>query len=113
MSWTLSCVPAERPAVDRIPAESTREFPVTTIDSGVEHAPGAVSWAYKGAALAATRASTYEANFRITQIYTIGFSRGPAAGRSILIRQRGRKRVASLLRPRVPRKLGLGFGSSA
>jgi hypothetical protein len=45
--------------------------------SGVEQAPGAVSWAYKGAALAATIASTNNTNFRITQIYTIGFSIGP------------------------------------
>src|ERR1700687_973808 len=88
MSWTLSCEPAARPAVERIAAESTRELPLTTIDSGVEHAPGAVSWAYKGAALAATNASTYEANFRITQIYTNGFSRGPAPRR--------RRRVSSL-----------------
>src|ERR1700704_4490908 len=51
------------------------------MDSGVEQAPGAASWAYKGAALAATSASIYEANFRITQIYTIGFSRGPAGPR--------------------------------
>jgi hypothetical protein len=50
------------------------------MDSGVEQAPGAVSWAYKGAALAATSTSTNEAIFRITQIYTIGFSRGPAGG---------------------------------
>src|SRR2546423_15717129 len=102
MSWTLSCAPVDKPALDRIAAESTREFPLTIIDSGVEQAPGAVSWAYKGAALAATSASTYEANFRITQIYTIGFSGGPAEA-GILIRQRGRKRVASLLRPRVLR----------
>src|ERR1700682_39597 len=81
MSWTLSCEPAARPAVERIAAESTRELPLTTIDSGVEQAPGAVSWAYKGAALAATSASIYEAHFRITQIYTVGFSRGPAVER--------------------------------
>src|ERR1700694_5235759 len=105
MSWTLSCVPAERPAEERIAAESTREFPLTTIDSGVEQAPGADSWAYKGAALAATSASIHEANFRITQIYTIGFSRGPRSKASILIRQRGRKRVASLFRPRVLRRV--------
>src|ERR1700682_455129 len=105
MSWTLSCEPADRPAVERTAAESTLEFPLTTIDSGVEQAPGADSWAYKGAALAATSASIHEANFCITQIYTIGFSRGPRCTASILIRQKGRKRVASLLRPRVLRQV--------
>src|ERR1700716_800427 len=82
MPGTLSWVPADRPAVDRIGGGSTREFPLTTIDSGVEQAPGAVSWACKGAALAATSASIHVANFRITQIYTIGFSRGPAGRRA-------------------------------
>src|SRR6267143_2638050 len=96
MSWTLSCEPADRPAVERIPAESTREFPLTTIDSGVEQAPGAVSWACREAALAATSASIHEANFRITQIYTIGFSRGPARRRvSSLYKRAGRELLLS------------------
>src|SRR3981081_4643596 len=96
MPWTLSWVPADRPAVDRIAAESTREFPLTTIDSGVEQAPGAVSWACRGAALAATSASIHEANVRITQIYTIGFSRGPARERvSSLDKGAGRELLLS------------------
>src|ERR1700682_4924883 len=96
MSWTLSCEPADRPAVERTAAESTLEFPLTTIDSGVEQAPGADSWAYKGAALAATSASIHEANFCITQIYTIGFSRGPAERRvSSLDKGAGRELLLS------------------
>src|ERR1700686_1515803 len=100
IAWTLSGVPVDNPAVERIAALSTREFPATTMDSGVEHTPGAVSWAYKGAALMATSASKAEANFRITQIYTNQFGGGPRPRASILIRQRGCGRVASLRQPR-------------
>ncbi|MGI8401397.1 MAG: hypothetical protein ACR2NS_07310 [Gemmatimonadaceae bacterium] len=76
-------MPVDIPALDLMAALSTRELPLTNMDSGVEQAPGAASWAYKGAALAATIASTNNTNFRITQIYTIGFSRGPARWRTI------------------------------
>jgi hypothetical protein len=99
MSWTLSGDPVESPAEDRMAAVSTREAPLTTIDSGVEQAPGAVSWAYKGAALAATSATIYVAIFRIAQIYTIGFSIGPAVV-SFPIRQK--KAAGELLFSRGP-----------
>src|SRR5215210_8022420 len=97
MSVTLSCLPMDRALVDRMAALSTREYPVTIIDSGVEHAPGAVSWALSPTAPTATSASVYEAIFRITQIYTSQFGGGPADG-SLRIRQKGRRRVA-LRRP--------------
>src|SRR2546423_390762 len=77
ISWTLSCPPVDRPAVERTAALSMREFPVTTMASGVEHAPGALSWAYREAAPAAVSASVYVAIFRITQIYTSQFGGGP------------------------------------
>src|SRR3954463_9260785 len=79
-------------------ALSTRELPVTIMNSGVAQAPGAVcvvpSCAYDEAALAAMRASANETIFRMTQIYTIGFAGGPR-GREYLIRQKGRWRVSS------------------
>src|SRR5437868_9706651 len=97
MSWTLSCVPAASPLEARMAAESTREFPVTNMDSGVEQAPGALSWACKSVALAAVNASATDTIF-ILEIYTSRFGGGPRRG-TIPIRQRGRWRVA-LQRPR-------------
>src|SRR5438105_14642483 len=76
MSWTLSCVPAASPLEARMAAESTREFPVTNMDSGVEQAPGALSWACKRVALAAVNASATETIF-ISEIYTSRFGGGP------------------------------------
>src|SRR5260221_14266555 len=99
MSWTLSCVPVDSPAVERTAALSIRELPVTTMDSGAAHTPGAVSCAYKGAALIATSDSMTEANFCITQIYTNQFGGSPHLSACILIRQRGCQRYASLRQP--------------
>src|SRR3982750_1120759 len=79
-------------------ALSTRELPVTIMNSGVAQAPGAVcvvpSCAYDEAALAAMRTSANETIFRMTQIYTVGFGGGPRQ-REYLIRQKGRRRVSS------------------
>src|SRR5712671_14458 len=82
------------------------------MDSGVEHAPGAGSCACSAAALAATSASVYEANFRITQIYTSQFGGGPRRNASIPIRQKGRRRVA-LRRPCVRKVFSLRLGGPA
>src|ERR1700680_952683 len=93
MSWTLSVVPGVvagvSPAVERTAALSTREFPVTSMDSGVAQTPGVACWAYKGTEMMATSASIAEKHFRITQIYTNQFGGGPRPRASILIRQRG------------------------
>src|SRR5437762_4158220 len=82
MSWTLSCAPASSPLEARMAALSTRELPVTIMDSGFAQAPaGAVSWACKRPALAAVNASATETSFRITQIYTSRFGGGPRCER--------------------------------
>src|SRR5437762_5063545 len=82
MSWTLSCAPASSPLEARMAALSTRELPVTIMDSGFAQAPaGAVSWACKRPALAAVNASATETSFRITQIYTTRFGGGPRCER--------------------------------
>src|SRR2546430_12739270 len=101
MSCTLSAAPVDSPAVARTLAVSIRELPLTTIDSGVEQAPGALSCAYNGAALSAANASIHETILRITQIYTSQFGRGPRRRASTLIRQRGCWRVACLQQPRL------------